>query len=63
MRTYVLVVLAATVALAAAASYTNKFDNIDIDRILGNERILTQYIKCLMDEGTCTTEGRELKSE
>lgn len=65
MRTATLVVLTTLVALAASArnSYTNKFDNIDVDKILNNDRILTQYIKCLMDEGSCTTEGRELKSE
>ncbi|KAK9878526.1 hypothetical protein WA026_022424 [Henosepilachna vigintioctopunctata] len=43
------------------SSYTSKYDNIDIDRILGNDRILTNYIKCMMDQGSCTAEGRELK--
>jgi len=62
MRSTTLVVLAAVVAVATAAnSYTNKFDSIDVDRILNNDRILTQYIRCLMDEGSCTNEGRELK--
>lgn len=44
-------------------SYTNKFDNFDIDSVLNNNRILTSYIKCLLDEGNCTNEGRELKSK
>ncbi|XP_046661971.1 ejaculatory bulb-specific protein 3-like [Homalodisca vitripennis] len=61
MHTVTLLVAAALVAAASAASYTNKFDNIDVDRILSNDRILTQYIKCLMEEGSCTNEGRELK--
>ncbi|CAH1398577.1 unnamed protein product [Nezara viridula] len=47
----------------AAEVYTSKYDNIDVDKILSNDRILSQYIKCLMDEGNCTNEGRELKSE
>ncbi|XP_016768084.1 chemosensory protein 6 isoform X1 [Apis mellifera] len=34
---------------------------MDIDRILQNGRILTNYIKCMLDEGPCTNEGRELK--
>lgn len=45
----------------AAEGYTTKFDDIDIDRILQNNRVLTNYIKCLLDEGPCTNEGRELK--
>ncbi|GBO98711.1 Ejaculatory bulb-specific protein 3, partial [Eumeta japonica] len=42
-------------------TYTNKFDNVDVDGVLGNNRILTNYIKCLMEKGPCTPEGRELK--
>ncbi|KAL1449123.1 hypothetical protein WDU94_000355 [Cyamophila willieti] len=53
------------VSLATAApvetQYTNKYDNFDVDKVLSNDRILTNYIKCLMDEGSCTNEGRELK--
>lgn len=39
----------------------HKYDNFDVDRVLNNDRILTNYIKCLMDEGSCTNEGRDLK--
>ena len=58
--------LLVAVCLAMVASqktYTNKFDNVDVDGVLGNNRILTNYIKCLMEKGPCTPEGRELKSE
>ncbi|XP_050520577.1 ejaculatory bulb-specific protein 3-like [Daktulosphaira vitifoliae] len=44
----------------APATYTNKYDNFDVDKVLNNGRILTSYIKCLMEEGPCTNEGREL---
>ncbi|GLH08213.1 Putative odorant-binding protein A10 [Gryllus bimaculatus] len=54
--------LLALAARAAEPKYTNKFDNIDIDRILGNERVLTSYIRCMMEEGPCTNEGRELRN-
>nr|XP_014097578.1 ejaculatory bulb-specific protein 3 isoform X2 [Bactrocera oleae]XP_014097579.1 ejaculatory bulb-specific protein 3 isoform X2 [Bactrocera oleae]XP_036222533.1 ejaculatory bulb-specific protein 3 isoform X2 [Bactrocera oleae] len=46
---------------SAQKQYTNKFDNVDVDGVLSNNRILTNYIKCLMDKGPCTQEGRELK--
>ncbi|XP_045470243.1 ejaculatory bulb-specific protein 3-like [Harmonia axyridis] len=61
-------ILSAVVLLTCVAyvvsqesTYTSKYDNIDIDRILGNDRILTSYIKCMLDQGSCTPEGRELK--
>lgn len=49
--------------MAWGQQYTTKYDTIDIDKILTNDRILSSYIKCLMEEGACTNEGRELKSK
>ncbi|XP_068144862.1 ejaculatory bulb-specific protein 3 [Drosophila tropicalis] len=59
----ILVVLAfAGLAFAAPEKqYTNKFDNVNVDDVLGNGRILNNYLKCLMEKGPCTAEGRELK--
>ncbi|KAL5243454.1 hypothetical protein ACI65C_010864 [Semiaphis heraclei] len=45
----------------AEEKYTTKFDNFDVDKVLNNNRILTSYIKCMLDEGNCTNEGRELR--
>ncbi|CRL03241.1 CLUMA_CG016200, isoform A [Clunio marinus] len=42
-------------------TYDVKYDNVDIDEILKSERLLTNYINCLLDEGPCTEDGRELK--
>ncbi|XP_058809163.1 ejaculatory bulb-specific protein 3-like [Phymastichus coffea] len=44
-----------------AVEYTNKYDNVDVDRILQNGRVLSNYIKCMLDEGNCTPDGREFK--
>nr|XP_018896159.1 PREDICTED: ejaculatory bulb-specific protein 3-like [Bemisia tabaci]WUR09779.1 ejaculatory bulb protein 5 [Bemisia tabaci] len=54
--------LFAAVLSAPAEFYTSQFDNIDIESILNNEKLLDNYFKCLMDEGPCTLEGRTLKS-
>lgn len=66
-RTGTLLLLLLLVAVLATAEkpkgYTTKYDDVDVERILSNGRILTNYIKCLMDEGPCTPEGRELKSK
>ncbi|VVC29322.1 Insect odorant-binding protein A10/Ejaculatory bulb-specific protein 3 [Cinara cedri] len=53
--------VATTIAMANPDSYTTRFDNINIDEILGNDRLLNNYFKCLMDMGKCTPDGEELK--
>ncbi|XP_031351279.1 ejaculatory bulb-specific protein 3 [Photinus pyralis] len=58
----ILVLVCVGVALSASPTkYTNKYDNINIDTILQNDRVLNNYLKCLMEEGPCTAEGRELR--
>uniref|UniRef100_A0A1B6LJK7 Chemosensory protein 2 n=1 Tax=Graphocephala atropunctata TaxID=36148 RepID=A0A1B6LJK7_9HEMI len=41
--------------------YTTRFDNVDVEAVLRNERILRRYVDCALDKGPCTAEGRELK--
>ncbi|XP_003392868.1 ejaculatory bulb-specific protein 3-like isoform X1 [Bombus affinis] len=61
MKIYLLLFTLVAVVCVTAEDYTTKYDNVDVDRILQNGRILTNYIKCMLDEGPCTNEGRELK--
>lgn len=64
MKTCLLVLVVFVVALALAEEkYTNRFDGIDIDKILNSDRLLNNYHKCLMDRGPCTPAGTELKSK
>lgn len=46
-----------------AQKYPVKFDQVNIETVLSNDRVLSNYIKCLLDKGACTREGRELKSK
>ena len=58
-----LVVLCAVVVVAyAQEKYTDKYDNMNVDEILNNERLLNGYASCLLDKGPCTPEGTELKA-
>lgn len=41
--------------------YDSRYDNIDVDAILKNERLMRAYIKCLMNEGPCTPDCQLLK--
>lgn len=58
-----LLVFLGLLALAySARQYTTKYDNVNVDQILKNARLLDNYIKCLLDLGRCTADGQELKS-
>ncbi|NP_001296023.1 ejaculatory bulb-specific protein 3-like precursor [Plutella xylostella] len=64
MNSLVLVCLA-LVAVAAArpqATYTSKYDGVNVDEILANDRLMMPYIKCALDHGRCSPEAKELKS-
>ncbi|KAH8273303.1 hypothetical protein KR018_008294 [Drosophila ironensis] len=41
--------------------YNDKFDNINLDEILNQDRLLINYIKCLEGTGPCTPDGQMLK--
>ena len=62
LKTYV--VLCCVVAFALAVDkYNEKYDNIDLKPIMENERLFNNYAKCILDEGPCTPEGKELRGE
>lgn len=63
MKIFIVILLVAFAAAVAAQGYTKKYDNVNIDTVLSNDRVLSNYIKCLLDKGACTREGRELKSK
>lgn len=48
---------------APKGSYTTKYDNIDLEEILSNERLYKKYFDCLTNKGKCTPDGKELKGE
>ncbi|XP_049832164.1 ejaculatory bulb-specific protein 3-like [Schistocerca gregaria] len=54
-------------SLAAVATHAapqqDRLDKVDIDEVLGNERLFRAYVQCLLDDGDgkCTPEGKELK--
>lgn len=47
---------------AQVHGYETKYDDVDIDSILKSERLLSNYVKCLLNEGPCTADAKELKS-
>lgn len=64
MKLIVAVALMCMVAVAwgkPASTYTDKWDNINVDEILESQRLLKAYVDCLMDRGRCTPDGKALK--
>lgn len=49
-------------ALPEESKYTQKYDHINVEMILNNDKIFKSYHKCLLGVGKCTNEGRELKT-
>nr|AGY49267.1 putative chemosensory protein [Sesamia inferens] len=65
MNSFLILCLFGLVMAAVArpnTTYTDKYDSVNLDEILGNRRLLTPYIKCMLDQGKCTPDGKELKS-
>ncbi|KRT84020.1 hypothetical protein AMK59_2033 [Oryctes borbonicus] len=63
MYKVLVLIVFATVSLSVADDqYTTKFDSINIDEILKNDRLLQGYCNCLLDKGPCNEDGTALKS-
>lgn len=58
-----MVLLLGFICVAFAQKYTPKYDNVNIETVLSNDRVLSNYIACLLDKKPCTREGRDLKSK
>ncbi|CAH1737627.1 ejaculatory bulb-specific protein 3 [Aphis gossypii] len=43
------------------SSYPTRYDYIDIEAVMNNERIIKILFNCVMSRGPCTREGLELK--
>lgn len=61
MKLIILTVLCVVIATARTATYTDKWDNINVDEILESQRLLKAYVDCLLDRGRCTPDGKALK--
>ncbi|XP_075215741.1 ejaculatory bulb-specific protein 3-like [Lycorma delicatula] len=64
MMKFVLIASFLVIAVSAKPAdkkYTTKYDNIDIDEIINNERLFKNYFSCIMGTGKCTPIGVEMK--
>ncbi|KAJ8928814.1 hypothetical protein NQ314_018580 [Rhamnusium bicolor] len=61
MRNFLLAVFVALIGVVVCQKYTTKYDNIDLDQIIKSDRLMKNYIDCVLDRGNCTPDGTELK--
>nr|ANA10248.1 chemosensory protein 6 [Adelphocoris suturalis] len=62
-KLFAVVLMGILAGVWAADKYTDKYDNIDIDEILTNERLYKKYFDCIQGIGKCTPDGIELKEK
>lgn len=55
------VLMLCVVAIAFAEKYSDKYDNVNIQEIIENRRVLLSYANCLLDKGKCSPDGKTLK--
>uniref|UniRef100_A0A1B6CT51 Uncharacterized protein n=1 Tax=Clastoptera arizonana TaxID=38151 RepID=A0A1B6CT51_9HEMI len=57
----VLGLVAAALSTPVDDTFTTKFDKINVDEVLHNDRLLNNYVSCLLEKGNCSPEGKALK--
>jgi hypothetical protein len=57
------VCLAVAATLGERRAYTTKYDGVDVDAVIRNERLLSNYVGCLLDSNPCTPDAAELKGD
>lgn len=75
MKTIAVVLFSLCVAASLAGSsakpaappktntYTQKYDNINLDEILNNPKLVQNYVDCLVTAQKCTPQGKELRGK
>ncbi|XP_059060734.1 uncharacterized protein LOC131853732 [Achroia grisella] len=61
MKQILLCLCALTALASCAAQYYNRYENVNADVIIQNDRILLAYYKCVMDKGPCNKDGKNFK--
>ncbi|VVC26970.1 Insect odorant-binding protein A10/Ejaculatory bulb-specific protein 3 [Cinara cedri] len=49
------------ISVRQTATYPTRYDYMDVDAVMSNERMIKMLFNCVMGRGRCTREGLELK--
>ncbi|VVC33988.1 Insect odorant-binding protein A10/Ejaculatory bulb-specific protein 3 [Cinara cedri] len=42
-------------------TYMKRFEKLNVEQVLNNERVLASHLKCFLNEGPCVQQSRDLK--
>lgn len=51
------------IAVRETSTYPTRYDYMNVDAVMSNERMIKMLFNCVMGRGRCTREGLELKRE
>lgn len=57
------ILLVFALSVSGEDKYTTKYDDIDLENAVKNDRLMKMYVNCLLEKGKCTPDGLELKSK
>ncbi|KYN42162.1 Putative odorant-binding protein A10 [Trachymyrmex septentrionalis] len=60
---YIVLIGIALVCVLAEEFYSDQYDNVDISRILQNDKLREEYYNCYMETGPCPTEDAKYFQE
>lgn len=58
---FIPILVIASVVMIKADTYTDRYDSMNVDDVIANRRLFIAYVKCVLNKGRCTPEGKELK--
>ena len=61
--TVVVLLVLAALAAAVSAQSSMALENVDVDNVLKNEKLVKRYIDCTLERGRCEQNGRDLKGK
>lgn len=50
------VTIVLSLLMTLVLGYDEKYDKIDVDKILADDALLTSYLNCFLDKGPCNEE-------
>lgn len=46
-----------------SGAYTSGYNHLDVNHLLKNDKLVTAYIDCFLNKGSCTREGKQFKGK
>nr|QGN03669.1 putative chemosensory protein 24 [Conopomorpha sinensis] len=61
MRSLIFLAFVVVGVTCDSSQYNSKYDDFDAQEVVSNMRLLKSYAKCMLDDGPCTSAGKDFK--